>query len=94
MTGLVVLEFFPVLNCIVAMEMLLIFPVPTGYLIPLTACKPFKWRSITKSIVVLRGHVQRVLRYTVVSPTEGGFMFEACSCIDTLLEFLSGELWE
>lgn len=39
-----VLGFFPpVLNCgVVAMQMLLIFPVPTGYLIPLIACKPFK----------------------------------------------------
>ena len=43
MTGLVVVGFVPVLNCVVvAMEMLLIFPVPTGYLIPFIARKPFK----------------------------------------------------
>lgn len=49
--------FFPVLNCVgVATEMLLIFPVPTGYLFPLV-CKPFKQKSIVKSTVVLHGHV-------------------------------------
>lgn len=38
--------FFPVLTCdVVAMEILLIFPVPDGYLILLIAHKPFKEKS-------------------------------------------------
>lgn len=57
--------FFPVLNAVaVAIEMQSIFPVPTGYLIPLIAHKPFKQKTVVKSIVVLRGHVQRALGCT------------------------------
>lgn len=93
-TGLVVRTFFPVSNCgVVAMEILLIFPVPDGYLIVLIVLTPFKQKSKAKSAVVWCGHVQGAL-ICVVSPAEGGFLFEACSWISTTLTFLSGELWE
>ena len=61
MAGLGVVFFFPVLIHVVAMEMLLLFPVPE-YLTPPIACKPFKWKSIAKSRVLLRGHVCRARR--------------------------------
>lgn len=49
--------FFPVLIClIVAMEMLLILPVPIGYLIHLIAHKPFKQKNVAKVIAFLHGH--------------------------------------
>lgn len=87
-------DFFPVLSCGgVAMEILLIFPVPDGYLILHIAHKPLKQNNKAKSTVVWCGHVQRAL-ICVVSLAEEGFLFEACSWISTPLTFLSGELWE
>lgn len=71
--------FFPISNCgVVTMEILLIFPVPDGYIIFLIARIPFKQKSKAKGTVLWWGMSDRAL-ICVVSPAEGRLLFEACS---------------